>query len=339
MINLNLPSIVDLLSSKSTKTEGSSQQKIPLKGNTVEVLKDLGTTPSNLNKYEVVLNGKKTQINSEVKLVPTKNYQAQLTLTKAGTPTLTKLITQLPSKLNTKDLTTELKLSTINVLKDLGKDPTTNLNRYSVILDGKKTEVQSQTKLQPSQLYQAKLKDATPQKPITLSNVVKIPLLFKTLQHTKLTFTPDTLQTLLEEKSPHESLKSKILQQLPQVTSKEEFHANSSLLLSLSQGTFSIPVEFQREFALLQFKKRYNKERKSVQLDFYATLALLGPVSGVVLLEDGIVYVMIHVAYEQTQQLLKESSKEFSYDIEVKLHKHIEPLFDTNINSLLDIKT
>jgi len=335
VINLNLPSLVKLLESDGTTTQTKSAPKVA----NVTLLQDLGKTPSGLNKYSVLLNGKATDVYSQTKLQPQQNYKMQLDTTKNALPTLTKVVQSLESKLDTTQLKNLPKLSTLEVLKDLGKDSTSGLLKYEVSLNGKKMQAQSQTKLTLSQNYQTELTTTSKDTLPLLKNLTKVPLLFKTLQHTALKFTPESLSTLLEEKQPHESLKTKLLEQLPQATSKEEFHANSSLLLSLSQGTFSIPVEFQREFALLQFKKRYNKEKKSVQLDFYAALALLGPISGVVLLEDGVVYVMIHVAYEHTQQLLKESSKEFSYNIDVKLHKHIEPLFDTKTNSLLDIKT
>ena len=232
---------------------------------------------------------------------------------------------------NPAQLKTLLKLSTVDVLKDLGSD------KYTISLDGKKMTAQSQTKLQTSQTYQAEMtlsQDKTP----TLNKLVKIPHLLKMLPNSKLHFTPETLKELLSEKSPHESLKSKLLEHLPNASSKEEFQALSTMLLSLSHNTFTIPLYFQNYFSLLQLKKRYNKEKKRAQLDFYATLELLGPISGVVLLEEGSVFVMIHVAYEKTQEFLKKSSKEFSYPIEIELHKSIEPLFDTKINSLLDIK-
>jgi archaellum component FlaF (FlaF/FlaG flagellin family) len=332
VINLNLPSLTKLLQSNGDATSSPSNVKLT----DVNVLKDLGKDTSGLNKYTVILDGKKVDVYSETKLSPSKTYQAQVDTTKAKLPTLTKLVNTLESKLDTTQLKTTLKLANVEILKDLGKD-SSGLNKYSILLDGKKMEAQSHTKLSPTQNYQAQI-DTTKEKLPILSKLTKVPLLFKTLQHTKLSFTPESLSSLIEEKSPHESLKTKILEHLPNSHSKEEFHANSSLLLSLSNNTFTIPVEFHKDFALLQFKKRYNKEKKSVQLDFYATLSLLGPVSGVILLEDNLVYVMIHVAYEETQQLLKESAKDFSYPIEIKLHKSIEPLFDTKINSLLDIK-
>ncbi|DAB29320.1 MAG TPA: hypothetical protein CFH84_10285 [Sulfurimonas sp. UBA12504] len=91
-------------------------------------------------------------------------------------------------------------------------------------------------------------------------------------------------------------------------------------------------------FSLVQFKKRYNTKTKNTYIDFYAALELLGPISGLITLDERVIKIELCVAFVQTKIFLENDLKNFSYNnINIKLVKNIEPLYDTKRSSLLDI--
>jgi hypothetical protein len=224
-----------------------------------------------------------------------------------------------------------VKLVSIDVLKSLGDA------KYSILLENKTMTAQSDKPLSEGAKYWTQLtqhgKDTQPK----LSNLVKIPLLFDGLKNSELSFSTKELHTLLSSKKPEAILKQNLLEHLSSAQNKEEFSNASTLLLSLQNNTFTIPLAFHNAFALLQFKKRYNTKTKKSHIDFYAALELLGPVSGVISLDKGQISVEIGVAFLKTKNFLEDDLKNLSYNVHITLIENIEPLYNTKLNALLDI--
>lgn len=223
-----------------------------------------------------------------------------------------------------------VKLVSIDVLKSLGDA------KYTVLLENKTLTAQSDKPLSEGIKYWSQLtqtKDAQPK----LSNLVKIPEFLNNFKNSGLEFSIKELHTLLSSKKPETILKQNVLEQLSNATTKEEFSNASTLLLSLHNNTFTIPLTFHNYFALLQFKKRYNTKTKKSQIDFYAALELLGPISGVITLDEAHVSVELSVAFLKTKIFLEDDLKNFSYNVNITLVENIEPLFTIKLNTLLDV--
>lgn len=238
---------------------------------------------------------------------------------------LTKLITTNPNE--AKAL---VKLLSLDVLKSLGDA------KYTVSFDGKTLTAQSDKPLSEGAKYWAQLSESKTSTP-KLSHLFKQPSLLNNFVNHSLEYSLKDLQTLLNSKNPQNILKQTLLEHLSSASSKEEFTNTSTLLLSLHNQTMTIPLSYHNYFSILQFKKRYNKKTKKTQIDFYAALELLGPISGVISLNDSSISVKLNVAFEKTKQLLQNSMKSLSYDAEISVIQAIEPLYYENINSILDI--
>ncbi len=238
---------------------------------------------------------------------------------------LVKLLTTNPNEAKA-----AIKLATIDILKSLGN------SKYTILLDNKTITAQSEKPLSEGAKYWAQmtnLKDSIPK----LSQLLRQPLLLKNLQNSSIEFSLKDLQTILSSKKPQNMLKQDLLQNLVNSTSKEEFTSNSTLLLSLQNQTMTIPINYHNYFSILQFKKRYNKKSKKTQIDFYAALEFLGPISGILLFNNSNVYINLNVAFEKTKQFLQRDIKNISYKVDISVVGEIKPLYNTNINSILDI--
>jgi hypothetical protein len=223
-----------------------------------------------------------------------------------------------------------IKLGTVDVLKSLGE------SKYSVSLESKTLTAQSQKPLSEGSKYWALMTQEKNQ-PLKLSNLLEKPAMLKTFKHPSITYSLDELTTLLKSKKPEVELQKALLEKLPNATTKDEFSALSTLLLSLQNGTFTIPLYFHNYFSLLQFKKRYNKRDKSTFIDFYATFEELGPISGIISLDGANVEITLNVAFSKTEEFLLQNAQDISYPISIKVVESIEPLYSADINSLLDI--
>ncbi len=222
------------------------------------------------------------------------------------------------------------KLTSVDVLKSLGE------NKYSVLLNNKTLTAQSDKPLTQGEKYWSLLSH-TDNKNVKLSSPLKIPNILQDLKNAHTQYSLKDLQSILNSKSPASNFKQNILEHLMQSTTKEEFTNVSTLLLSLQNQVFTIPLSFHNYFSILQFKKRYNKKTKKTQIDFYAALEALGPVSGLIAIEQTNVKITLNVAFETTKTFLENDMKNFSYDINIHLIEGVKPLYQTNINSLLDI--
>jgi len=238
---------------------------------------------------------------------------------------LVKLITTNPNE--AKSL---IKLISVDVLKSLGD------SKYTISIDNKRLTAQSEKPLSEGSKYWAQLtqtKSSTP----NLSNILKQPPILENFKNYSLEYSLKDLQTILNSKKPEVIMKQNLLENLSNATSKDEFSNNSALLLSLHNQIMTIPIKYNNYFSILQFKKRYNKKTKKNQIDFYAALELLGPISGVISLDNGTVHVKLNVAFDKTKQFLENYMNNLSYDTDISVVQTIEPLYNTNINSILDI--
>lgn len=225
-----------------------------------------------------------------------------------------------------------LKLVNIEVLGKLTD------GNYSVNIDGQKLTAQSQKQLSEGMRYWAQMTQSKTSLP-QLNKLVQIPQLAQNLQYLSFDFSLKDIQTLLHAKKPQTMMQQNLLQELSTATSKEEFSSLSTLLLSLQHNVLSIPLRYQNYFALLQMKKRYNNKTKKTQIDFYAALEFLGPIGGVIFLEENEVHVNLSVAFERTKQFLEDDAKNFMYEVNITLQESIEPLYDLQSpNSLLDVR-
>lgn len=238
---------------------------------------------------------------------------------------ISKLLQSNPSEV--KALT---KLVGLNVLKSLGD------NKYTIAIDDKTLTAQSQKNLAIGGSYWAKLSytSNTPE----LSLPTKQPQLLKNInQYKHSSLNIDDIKTILSTKEGIQNYKTNLLEQLGHTTNKDEFANISTLLLSLHHQVFTVVFEYHNCFSILQLKKRYNNKTKKSAIDFYAALEFLGPIGGVIYMDEDRVMIDISVAYERSKHFLEQNIDSLSYHINISLLESIQPLYDSASNSLLDV--
>ena len=223
-----------------------------------------------------------------------------------------------------------IKLASVDVLKTLGE------GRYTVVLNNQTLTAQSEKPLKEGNSYWTQVSYTKDAKPV-LSSLVKIPLFMQSLKNSSFTLTLTELQNLAKEQKPAAYLAQNLSEKLAAATTKEEFQTLSNLLLSLHDQTLTLPLLYREHFALLQLKKRYNNRSKKTFIDFYAAFEFLGPVSGVLSLEEGNIEANLCVAFEKTKQFLEHDMKNFAFALTLQVQDTIEPLYETTRNSLLDV--
>jgi hypothetical protein len=191
-----------------------------------------------------------------------------------------------------------VKLLSVEVLKSLGNDT------YLVKSDLKEFLATSENSNQPlkegmklwAQVEQKSNQDAF------LKSFLQLPKIMDQLSGLQDNFKASTLLEILNSKNPANALKESVMEKMAQATSKEQFSSLSQMLLSLNHGVITLPVYYENYYALLQTKKRYNKESKKLSLDFYAALPFLGAIEGTIDLIEDEIYVNIDVEFEQSQK-------------------------------------
>ena len=221
-----------------------------------------------------------------------------------------------------------VKLLSFDVVKSLEN------NNYSIMSGDKKFVATSQSELKEGNKYWGNFTDFKNPK---ILNAVVFPSALKTFEASPIKYQLKDLESLLLDKNKVANIKESVIEKLSQSASKEEFVSLSNMLLSFQNGVLTIPTLFHGYFHLLQFKKRYNKESKKFSLNFYAALETLGPISGVVTLSNNNLFFELSVAFEKTKTVLEEDAKNFSYNVNISVVEEIQPLFNTDTNSILDI--
>jgi hypothetical protein len=225
---------------------------------------------------------------------------------------------------------TLIKLLTVDVTKSLGDE------KYLIQTPTKEISATSQKPLQEGLKYWVEL-GTKPHEMPAISKFLQQPKILQEFRNLPLKFDIKELHELLTGKKTIENFKTTLLSHLCNATSKEDFTQFSNLLLSLMQNTLTIPLHHQQYFGLFQMKKRYNKTSKKSQMDFYAALIKLGPISGTVMLIEDEIFIDLDVVFTTTKLFLEENLKDIRYKITVHVRETIEPLYRFQTNSILDI--
>ncbi|MDD2357655.1 MAG: hypothetical protein PHX13_07080 [Thiovulaceae bacterium] len=223
-----------------------------------------------------------------------------------------------------------IKLLAVDVSKLLGdgkyllETPTKNLTAFSEkpLQNGSKYWVELSTK---------------PHETLIISKFLQQPKILQELQNLSLKFDTKELHELLSGNKTIESFKTTLLDHLSTAVSKDDFTQVSNLLLSLMQNTITIPLLFGHSFGVFQMKKRYNKTTKKSQLDFYAALLKLGPISGTIMFIEDEIFIDLDVAFITTKLFLEANLKDIRYKITLHVRENIDALYQFQTNSLLDI--
>jgi len=223
-----------------------------------------------------------------------------------------------------------IKLASLEVLHSLGS------GKYTIALENQTLTAQSEKNLSVGEKYWAQVIMSKDSKP-TLTHLIKTPQLFTLLKNNAFTLTLQELQTLLKSPKPATVLGQQLLEMLSNTNSKEEFSTLSTLLLSLHNQTLTLPILYRNYFSILQLKKRYNKSSKKQFIDFYAAFEFLGPISGLITLEEHDISVALSVAFAQTKHFLEQDMNNFSYTVTIDINEQIAPLYEANAHTLLDI--
>lgn len=223
-----------------------------------------------------------------------------------------------------------IKLLTIDVIKSLGE------SNYIIQTASKELTANSESKLQEGGRYWAQLETKQNSLPV-LSKLIKHPAILKHLQSLSIVFDAKELHSILTHEKPLENIKGRLLEHLSHASSKDEFTQLSNLLLSLMQNTMTIPLQYQQYFGLFQMKKRYNKTTKKSQIDFYAALHNLGPINGTIMLIEDEIIVDLDVAFKATKLFLEDNLNTIRYKLNIHLKEEIEPLYNVQNNTILDI--
>jgi len=218
----------------------------------------------------------------------------------------------------------------ILVLKKLSPE------KYLLQIKSQNFETSTPKPLQVGEKYLASISQESKSSTLFLKHFHKMPL-----QPEQAVY---TINDLIEHfKKPSKEaiteLHAKLLSALSNSTAKEEFSFYTQVLLGLSQDLVSLPFKYPQGFGLLQYKKRRKQEKQSQdEVQFYAHLKHLGPLEGVVGLQDDEIYIKINVMFEESLALLQRHKEEFSFNnaLQIQLKEEIDPLFVLN-DAILDI--
>lgn len=153
----------------------------------------------------------------------------------------------------------------------------------------------------------------------------------------------EMVEDLAKKSHPVRHFKEHILHLMAQSQSKEHFQNLTSLLLSMHQQILSLPLKYEGRSLLLQMKSRSEKgkEQRSKSVEFYAALNNLGPLEGVVTVQNHLKEVVLRLFYKKSVQWLKgELLRLKGFErVEVLHSSHpVLPLWDAEGSALLDIK-
>ncbi len=243
----------------------------------------------------------------------------------ASLPQLQNLLAELSSSRLSSLLPVE-----VLVLKKLSPE------KYLLQIKSKNFETTTTKPLQVGEKYLASIAQENKSSTLFLKHFHKVPL-----QPEQAVY---TLNDIIEHfKKPSKEaiteLHTKLLSALSNSGAKEEFSFFTQLLLGLSPDLVSLPFKYPQGFGLLQYKKRRKQEKQSQdEVQFYAHLKHLGPLEGVVRLQDDEIHITINVMFEESLTLLQRYKEEFSFNntLHVQLKEEINPLFVLN-DAILDI--
>jgi hypothetical protein len=216
------------------------------------------------------------------------------------------------------------------VLKKLSPD------KYLLQIKSQNFETTTPKPLQVGEKYLASVSSDSKTNTLFLKHFHKMPL-----QPEQAVFTLNDIIEHFQKPSKEAitELHAKLLSALSNSTVKEEFSFYTQILLGLSQDLVSLPFKYPDGFGLLQYKKRRKQEKQSQdEVQFYAHLKHLGPLEGVIRLQDDEIVIRINVMFEESLTLLQCYKEEFSFNnaLHIQLKEEINPLFVLN-DAILDI--
>ncbi len=235
------------------------------------------------------------------------------------------------SKISPSILNASLKTLNLEVLKPLGN------NIYLVKIENETIKLQSKNIL-PEHTNLKALIDTSDKNLFKILNFVKIPLFLQNIQNADKHFDFTRVLEILKNSKPHNELKTEVLELLSKTTSKDDFTALSSILLSLNAQTLSIPFDYRGFMSLLQMKKRYNKNLKKYSLDFFGFFEHLLSVKGVITEYEDNIKIELSVLNSYVKEVLAKEGSSLKYNISINIDQNIEPLYDMSLTTLLDKK-
>lgn len=138
-----------------------------------------------------------------------------------------------------------------------------------------------------------------------------------------------------------ERIKQALLEQAVHAQSRQEFLFLANTLLGMQAGVLTLPFwdDQGRHAATLQMRKKRLQGAEENSLEFYALFSNLGPMSGVLVYEQGEVGLLLKVQYESTLAFLERQCDQLRGIDHVRLQKDspLLPLYDFSEN-LLDLK-
>ncbi len=218
-------------------------------------------------------------------------------------------------------------------------DPT----RYLLQIGKREISTKSLIDLEVGAKYWGILKENTKTNSINLSNLLKKPKILNLQNQINFpSFDQQSLLTLFSKTDPKNSLKTMIIQNLSNATSKSEFIILSNMLLALHENIFSFILNEKNKSTLFQLRKNNKQKSNSknstnLELEFYAAFEHLGPINGTIQLIQNETKLTLNLYYENSAIFLKKELSSLDMIATININKNITPLFEFG-NSLLDLK-
>ena len=214
----------------------------------------------------------------------------------------------------------------ITVLEVMSRD------RYKLLLGNREFTTRSLKKLDKNAKYWGNFgesKDGI----ITISGLLKKP---SCLQGNEEFFDIDVKEFLKEYKEfdyPSRNYKNWILSNLAmRDIDKTLFQTFTYMLLAQNESVIHLPFKSYKKPILVQFQASFDKT-----IEFYLAYENLGPIKGVLKKENDTISMEIKILFEKSFYFLKRELNQLKIDINMKIDKNIQPLFDIDM-LMLDIK-
>ncbi len=215
--------------------------------------------------------------------------------------------------------------------------------KYDLKIGAKELSTKSAIDLEVGKKYWAVMGENMKTGTISLSKLLKNPAFFQ--KGKEPIFLPEVsarkMMEILSSKSPKAHMKTIFLNHLGNAGSKQEFMTLANMILALNENIFTMFLKHEQNRTLFQFKKRASQSQTSSEdgiIDFYAAFEHIGPLEGIVEIDDRIRRLTLYLYYEQSLEFLKEELIHLDFETKV-VHKQrvISPLYEP-VSSLLDLK-
>ncbi len=220
----------------------------------------------------------------------------------------------------------------VEVLKKL--DPL----RYLLKIGNTTLTTKSKTELNEGGKYWAMMQKSTTGT-ILISNLKEQPKFLQSLQKES-PFKFSEIESLFKSENPANALKEAILEKLSLSQNKQEFLNLTNMFLSLQNGVFSLPFNYENREFFLQFKKRRSGDKKELAtIDFYSVFPSLGTIEGTIYKQQTAINANIYVLFENTKKHLQDEidALEWISEVTIGIKERIAPLYEFS-DKMLDIR-